>query len=78
MSDGISLLAIFPQIVGHSSYNWALGHLPTTYVALAVLAEPIGSTILAWLILQEPPGPLTIAGGTLILAGLAVGTKRTT
>lgn len=73
------LMALFPQIVGHSSLNWALGHLPTAFVALALLAEPIGSTLLAWLVLREPPAPIALTGGLLILAGIAVASvKKTT
>lgn len=70
------LLAIFPQIVGHSSFNWALEHLPATLVSLASLAEPIGSTILAWIILQESPSWITVLGGLFILIGLSIATKR--
>ncbi len=70
------LLAIFPQIVGHSSFNWALGHLPATLVSLASLAEPIGATILAWIVLQESPSWITVLGGLLILIGLSIATKR--
>ena len=70
------LLAIFPQIVGHSSFNWALGHLPATFVSMTALAEPIGATILAWIILQEPPSWSTVLGGLLILIGLSMATKR--
>ncbi|MGC9346831.1 MAG: DMT family transporter, partial [Anaerolineae bacterium] len=69
------LVAVIPQIIGHSSFNWALGHLPATYVALAVLAEPIGSSILAWLILHEPPAPVTVVGGALILAGIGIAVR---
>jgi len=70
------LLAIFPQIVGHSSFNWALGHLPATFVSMAALAEPIGATILAWIILQESPSWVTVLGGLLILIGLSTATKQ--
>ncbi|MFP4343248.1 MAG: DMT family transporter [Anaerolineales bacterium] len=66
------LIALIPQIVGHSSLNWALRHLPVTYVSLAVLVEPIGSTLLAWWILQEAPPETAVLGGLLILAGLAI------
>lgn len=66
------LLALVPQIVGHSSLNWALQHLPATYVSLAVLAEPIASTLLAWWVLQEVPTLAGVVGGLLILVGLAV------
>jgi drug/metabolite transporter (DMT)-like permease len=70
------LLAIFPQIVGHSSFNWALGHLPATFVSMAALAEPVGATALAWIILQESPSWITVLGGLLILTGLSTATKR--
>ncbi|MGC9358626.1 MAG: DMT family transporter [Anaerolineae bacterium] len=66
------LLALIPQIVGHSSLNWALRHLPVTYVSLSVLAEPIGSALLAWWILNERPTLASVMGGTLILSGLVV------
>jgi len=66
------LLALGPQIIGHSSLNWALRHLPATYVTLAVLGEPIGSSILAWLILQEVPSLITVIGGILVLTGIVV------
>jgi len=70
------LLAIFPQIVGHSSFNWALGHLPATFVSMTALTEPIGATILAWIILRESPSWITVLGGLLILIGLSIATKR--
>ncbi len=69
------LLALGPQITGHSSLNWALRHLPATYVTLAVLGEPIGSSILAWIILGEVPGIITLLGGALVLTGIAVATR---
>ncbi len=66
------LLALLPQIVGHSSLNYALRHLTATYVTLAVLGEPIGSTLLAWALLGESPTLPTLVGGALILAGIVV------
>lgn len=68
------LLALIPQILGHSSFNWALGHLRATFVSLAVLAEPIGSTLLAWLVLHESPTLMTALGAPLVLAGIAIAT----
>ncbi len=66
------LLALFPQIIGHSSLNWALRHLPATYISLSVLAEPVSSTLLAWMVLQEEPTLSAVAGGVLVLIGLLV------
>ncbi len=69
------LLAVVPQIIGHSSYNWALKYLPATLVGVATLGEPIGSTILAYFILTETPTPAKIGGGVLILAGIYVSSR---
>ena len=35
-----------------------------------VLAEPVVAALLAWLILSERPGLLTLLGGAVVLAGL--------
>jgi drug/metabolite transporter (DMT)-like permease len=69
------LMALGPQILGHSSLNWSLRYLSTTYVTIATLGDPIGSSLLAWLLLGERPSPWTIVGGTLILAGIAVASR---
>lgn len=66
------LLALLPQLVGHSSFNWALAHLPATFVAVATLGEPIGSTVLAYLLLGETPAWMKLAGAGLILAGIVL------
>jgi drug/metabolite transporter (DMT)-like permease len=64
------LLAVVPQVIGHSSFNWALRHLPAAAVGVTTLGEPVGSTILAYFVLQEAPTLLKVAGGGLILAGI--------
>jgi drug/metabolite transporter (DMT)-like permease len=64
------LMALFPQLVGHSSYNWALGFLPAASVSIIVIAEPVGATLLAFLVFQEIPNGLTLAGSALLLAGI--------
>jgi drug/metabolite transporter (DMT)-like permease len=69
------LLALLPQLVGHSSFNWALRYLPASFVSVILLGEPIGSTILAVLILGEIPGWLKIGGGVLILAGIYLASR---
>ena len=64
------LMALGPQLLGHSSLNWALRYLSATYVTLATLVEPIGSTLLAWWLLGEKPSLWAVGGGALILAGI--------
>ena len=69
-------LAIFPQLIGHSSFNYVLGYLPATYVSLSTQLEPIGSAILAFLIFQEFPGPWQFVGSAVILVGVSIATLR--
>jgi len=64
------LLGLVPQLIGHSSFNWALARLPATFVAVSTLGEPIGSTVLAYLFLDERPSLLKILGAALILTGI--------
>ena len=65
----IFLLAALPQLIGHSTYNWALKYMPATFVAVTTLGEPIGSAILAFFILSETPTFATMIGGVFILIG---------
>jgi drug/metabolite transporter (DMT)-like permease len=66
----IFLLAAIPQLVGHSTYNWALRYLPAAFVAVTTLGEPIGSAILAFFILNETTTIAIFIGGVLILLGI--------
>src|SRR5215211_3985606 len=71
----IFLLAAFPQLIGHSTYNWVLRYIPATLVALITLAEPIASAILAYMILSETPSRGVLAGGLLILLGIYLASR---
>ncbi len=64
------LIAIVPQLIGHSALNLAVRTLPVTMVSVAILGEPIGATLLGALILRELPKVNEIAGGLLIMAGI--------
>ncbi len=66
----IVLLALVPQLIGHSTYNWALKYLPAAAVAVTTLGEPVGSAVLAFFILRERPGAFVLVGAVLILAGI--------
>jgi drug/metabolite transporter (DMT)-like permease len=65
-------ITLGPQILGHTVFNWALGYVEASVVSGAVLAEPVIAAFLAWLILSERPGPATILGGAVVLAGLSL------
>jgi drug/metabolite transporter (DMT)-like permease len=64
------LLALVPQLVGHSLLNWSLARVTATVVSISVMAEPIGSTALAYLVLHERPSTASLAGGVLVLLGV--------
>jgi drug/metabolite transporter (DMT)-like permease len=66
----VGLLGLGPQLVGHTSFNWALRYIPAPTVAMAVLGEPVGTTILAWLILRQAPTVYEAVGGGVICAGI--------
>jgi drug/metabolite transporter (DMT)-like permease len=72
------LLAVIPQLLGHTIFNWSLKYLPTGYVSVNLLGEPVGSTILAYFFLNETPPAMKIFGAILILAGIGLATSRQT
>ncbi len=71
------LLALVPQLIGHTTFNWALRYLPASLVAITILGEPIGSTLLARLILGEGLTAWKILGGISIFSGILIALKRT-
>ena len=66
------LLGLGPQLIGHTVVNWALAYLSPTIVAVVLLAEPIGASLLAWLWLGESVSWLQGSGGALILTGIGL------
>jgi drug/metabolite transporter (DMT)-like permease len=72
------LLALVPQLIGHTTFNWALRYLPASMVAITILGEPIGSTILAYFILGEGLTIWKIIGGISIFAGILIALKKRT
>ena len=64
------LLALVPQLIGHTSFNLAVRLIPVTFVSVSILGEPIGATLLGSIILGEIPTINEIVGGLLILGGI--------
>jgi len=63
-------MALGPQLLGHTSYNWSLKHVSTTFVAVVTLGEPVGSAGLAWLLFNESFALLQGMGFVLLLTGI--------
>ncbi len=68
----LGILALIPQLIGHTTFNWALRFLPPTTVAVVLMGEPIGATLLGYLVFGEAPswnkagGLITLATGILL------------
>lgn len=68
----IALLALVPQLVGHTSFNYALRFLDPTLVATVILLEPIGAGLLALILFGEVPSAMTAIGALILVAGVAL------
>ncbi len=69
------LIALIPQVVGHSLINAALGSLPAALVSTAIMGEPVGSTVLALIFLHEAPSAAEWVGFIVILVGIYFSAK---
>jgi drug/metabolite transporter (DMT)-like permease len=67
-------LGLVPQLIGHSSLNYALAHFPATFISLSTQLEPLLSAAAAYFVFTEIPGPLQIAGGFVIMTGVILAT----
>lgn len=74
----ILLMAVVSGIFGHTLYNWSLGYIRASVMSVALLGEPIGSSLLAYIIpwIHQMPSAYTIIGGGIILSGIYL-TART-
>lgn len=66
----VTALALGPQLIGHTAFNYAVRHLPAPVVAVAILGEPLGSALLAWLLFDEKVGTGQLVGFGVLLAGI--------
>jgi drug/metabolite transporter (DMT)-like permease len=68
-------IALGPQLMGHTIFNWALKRVSATFIALAILGEPIGSAVFALILFGEGFSLLQIIGFALLLAGIYLGAR---
>lgn len=63
-------MALGPQLLGHTAYNWSLRHVSPTFVAVVTLGEPVGSAAMAWVFFGEGFAWLQGVGFVLLLTGI--------
>ncbi len=67
-------IALIPQLIGHSSFNYALKQLTATYVGISTQMEPVFSAVLAYLLFAEVPTNWQMRGSVVVLFGVVVAT----
>ena len=72
-------MAIIAGLLGHTLYNWSLKHVRASLASVALLGEPLGSTVWAMLIpaIGQIPSKYTIFGGAIILIGIYMTARKT-
>ena len=68
--------AVVSELLGHTLRNWSGRRTPAHLVTLAILGEPVGASLLTWIIVAEQPPWTAALGGAIILVGIAVGFWR--
>lgn len=66
------LLAIFPTLLGHTMFNYALKWVSTSVISITILFEPIGASILAYYLLAEKIFSYQIIGGVIVIIGICL------
>ena len=65
-------MALVAQLIGHSSYNWALKWFSAGLVAVSLLGEPIGASALAYFIFGETLTSGKFVGCALIMVAICI------
>lgn len=64
------MLAIVPNLLGHTLFNWSLKWVSTNAISVAILFEPIGAAILAFFIFNENLILSQVIGGIIVILGI--------
>lgn len=65
-------MAVFCTLLGHSVFSWGLKYLPPAFISTAKLLEPVFASVWGLALFGERPGLLTLLGGAVIIAGVAL------
>jgi drug/metabolite transporter (DMT)-like permease len=68
----VLLMAIVSQLIGHTSFNWAVKYVSPTLVSLTILFEPLGASLLGFFIFKEVPSSSVLTGGVILLLGVGI------
>ncbi|MDY3867814.1 MAG: DMT family transporter [Pyramidobacter sp.] len=74
--SALAALALVPQIIGHTTYNWALKECSAVLVSVSLMGEPVCSSLMAWVIFGEKLTPVFLAGSALTLFGIWLASQK--
>src|SRR5699024_3981144 len=66
------MLALIPNLLGHTLFNWALKWVSTNVISIAILFEPVGASILAYYVFHETLSNSQIIGGMIVITGILI------
>jgi len=69
-------LGVFPTALAFTTWAYALARTTASRMGATTYAVPALVVLMSWLALDEVPGIVTLAGGALCLAGVAVSRSR--
>lgn len=72
---GLAYTCLVATVAGSGMWTWLLSRHPAGVVAPFSLLVPVVGIATAWIVLSERPGPLELAGGVLVVAGVVVGSR---
>ncbi|MEA5535971.1 DMT family transporter [Crocosphaera sp. XPORK-15E] len=68
----VLLMAIFPQLIGHTALNWSVRWISPILVTLVILFEPVFASCLGFFLFGEMPTILVLVGAIILLLGVAI------
>jgi drug/metabolite transporter (DMT)-like permease len=69
---GLIYLGALPIAVAYATWGYVLSQMPASRAASFLYLIPIVATITAWVFLKEVPPVMSLVGGALVLAGVAI------
>jgi len=70
------LLAVFPTLLGHNLFNWALARVSASIVSITILGEAVWGMIFGYYLFDEKLTWIQITGAALLLIGIGLFLRR--
>ena len=68
--------ALVSQLGGVVAVVWSLRYLRASFASVALLAQPVGTSLLGWLLMDEALGALQMAGGAAVGLGILLASQE--